>query len=133
MKILIAEDDFTNRVLLQKLLEKYGSSHIAINGQEAVKAVRIALAAKTPYDLICLDIMMPVMDGLTALQNIRDLEEAQGITSTHGAKVIMITALDDVKNSMAAFYSLCDAYLVKPINGAQLLEKLHKMGLITSK
>lgn len=42
----------------------------------------------------------------------------------------MITAPDDVKNSMSAFYSLCDAYLVKPINGAQLIEKLHKLGLI---
>lgn len=130
MRILIAEDDFTSRVLLQEFLKKYGSSHIAINGQEAVEAARVALEAKTPYDLICLDIMMPVMDGQAALRQIRALEEAQGITSTYGAKILMVTALDDVKNSMAAFHNLCDGYLVKPVNIKLLVAKLHELKLI---
>ena len=130
MRILIAEDDFTSRVLLQELLKKYGSSHIAINGQEAVEAVRTALEAKKPYDLICLDIMMPVMDGQTALRQIRELEEARGIISTYGAKIIMVTALDDVKNSMEAFHNLCDGYLVKPIIGKLLIAKLRELKLI---
>jgi len=130
MRILIAEDDFTSRVLIQELLKKYGSSHIAINGQEAVEAVRTALEAKKPYDLICLDIMMPVMDGQTALRQIRELEEARGIISTYGAKIVMVTALDDVKNSMAAFHNLCDGYLVKPINSKLLIAKLRELKLI---
>jgi len=131
MKILIVEDDFTSRLLLQELLKSFGSSHIAVNGKEAVEAVRIALEANAPYDLICLDIMMPQMNGQEALRQIREQEESRGILSTFGAKVLMTSALDDTKNVMDAFRSLCDAYMTKPINKAKLLEKLRELKLIS--
>jgi two-component system chemotaxis response regulator CheY len=54
MKTLIVEDDFTSRVLLQELLKSYGPSHIAVNGKEAIDAVRMSLEKEEPYDLICL-------------------------------------------------------------------------------
>ena len=131
MKTLIVEDDFTSRLLLQELLKSYGLPHVAVNGKEAVEAMRTALEADEPYDLICLDIMMPEMDGHAALKEMRALEEAKGIFSTDGAKVIMTTALDDLSNTISAYYSLCDAYLVKPIHKAKLLEELRKLGLVT--
>jgi two-component system, chemotaxis family, chemotaxis protein CheY len=131
LKTLIVEDDFTNRLLLQELLKVYGTSHIAVNGKEAVDAVRIALEADEPYDLICLDIMMPEMDGQTALKEIRAMEEAKGILSSNGAKIVMTTALSDIKNLTFAFGSLCDAYLVKPIDKSRLMEELRKLELIT--
>jgi two-component system chemotaxis response regulator CheY len=130
MKTLIAEDDFTSRLLMQELLRSYGSSHIAVNGKEAVEAVRLALESGEPYDLICLDIMMPEMDGQDALREIRELEEARGIVSPHGAKIVMTTALADMKNVFAAYASLCDAYLIKPVRKAKLLEELRKLALI---
>ena len=130
MKTLIVEDDFTSRLLLQELLKSYGPSHIAVNGKEAVEAVRIALEAKEHYDLICLDIMMPVMDGQQALREIRNIEEAQGVFSSDGAKIVMTTALGDLKNVIAAYKSLCDAYVSKPIRKAKLLEELRKLKLI---
>ena len=123
MKTLIVEDDFTSRLLLQELLKSYGPTHVAVNGKEAVEAVRSALEAGEPYNLICLDIMMPEMDGHQALREIRDMEEARGII-TNGSKIMMTTALGDVKNVNSAFYSLCDAYLTKPIHKAKLLEEL---------
>jgi two-component system, chemotaxis family, chemotaxis protein CheY len=129
MKTLIVEDDFTSRLLLQELLKSYGPSHIAVNGNEAVDAVRVALEAGDPYDLICLDIMMPEMDGQTALKEIRALEEEHGVLSAQGAKIVMTTALDDPANVMHAFYELCDAYIFKPIMKAKLLNELQKMGL----
>ena len=129
MKTLIVEDDFTSRLLLQEFLKSYGPSHVAVNGNEAVEAVGLALEAGEPYDLICLDILMPEMDGQTALKEIRALEESQGIASTRGAKIIMTTALDDPANVMHAFYELCDAYVFKPIAKAKLLQELEKMGL----
>ena len=101
MKTLIVEDDFTSRLLLHEILKKYGATHIAVNGREAVEAVRTSLDSRERYDLICMDIMMPVMDGQTSLKNIRELEGARGILSTHGAKIFMITVLDDVKNVVA--------------------------------
>lgn len=130
MKTLIVEDDFTSRVLLQELLKSYGPSHVAVTGTEAVEAVRAALEEGAPYDLICLDVMMPEMDGQQALKRIRSLEETRGITSPDGAKIIMTTALAGMKNVIAAFQSLCDAYLTKPIQKAKLLEEMRKLRLI---
>ena len=130
MKTLIVEDDFTSRLLLQELLNSYGPSHIAVNGKEAVEAVRLALEAGEPYDLICLDIMMPEMDGQEALRQIREQEEARGILSSNGAKIVMTTALADLKSVSAAYHSLCDAYLTKPIQKAKLLQELHGLKLI---
>ena len=74
MKALIVEDDFTSRLLLQGLLQPFGVCHVCINGKEAVEAFKIALDQKEPYDLVCLDIMMPEMDGQTALKEIRAIE-----------------------------------------------------------
>ena len=98
MKTLVADDDFAHRVLMQEILKSCGTPHIAVNGVEAVEAVRTSLEyGARPYDLICLDIMMPEMGGHEALRHIRELEESEGIFSQAGAKIIMITALDDIK------------------------------------
>ena len=130
MKTLIVEDDFTSRLLLQEILKRFGEIHIAVNGKEAVAAARAAMDAGAPYDLICLDIMMPEMDGSEALKQIRSMEEARGIISSHGAKIFMTTALDQMKNVIQAFYGLCDAYLYKPIEKAKLVEQLQAFRLI---
>jgi len=130
MKTLIVEDDFTSRLLLQELLRNFGLAHIAVNGREAVEAVRIALEAGQPYNLICLDIMMPIMDGQQALKEIRKLEEARNIYSTDGAKILMTTALDDIQNKITAFSGLCDGYLSKPIHKDQLMAELRDLKLI---
>ena len=130
MKTLIVEDDFTSRLLLQEILKRFGEIHIAVNGKEAVAAVRAAMDAGAPYDLICLDIMMPEMDGSEALKQIRSMEEARGTISSHGAKIFMTTALDQMKNVAQAFYGLCDAYLHKPIEKAKLVEQLQVFRLV---
>jgi two-component system, chemotaxis family, chemotaxis protein CheY len=130
LKTLVVEDDFTSRLLLQELLKSYGVSHIAVNGKEAVAAVRAALEAGEPYGLVCLDFMMPEMDGQQALEGIRALEQGRGIVSTRGAKIVMTTALGDMKNVDAAYMSLCDAYLTKPIRKAKQIEALRELGLI---
>jgi two-component system chemotaxis response regulator CheY len=69
MKILVVEDDFTSRILLQRYLSSYGDCHIAINGKEAVGAFKDSLKENQPYDLICMDIIMPEMSGQEALKN----------------------------------------------------------------
>jgi two-component system chemotaxis response regulator CheY len=131
MKILIVEDDFTSRLLLQKILSAYGECHIAVNGKEAMDAFGRALSEGNPYHLICLDIMMPEMDGMEVLKTIRSLEEENGVNSSMGVKIIMTTALGDPRNVVGAFKSLCDAYLVKPVNKSKLLDYLRSFGLIT--
>jgi two-component system chemotaxis response regulator CheY len=131
MKTLIVEDDFTSRLLLQEFLKGYGPSHIAVNGKEAVEAVRLALESGEHYDLICLDIMLPEMDGQQALAEIRSLEKSKGIISSNGAKIIMTTGVNDLKTVSASYYNLCDAYLTKPLQRAKLIEELRSMKLIS--
>jgi two-component system, chemotaxis family, chemotaxis protein CheY len=77
-----------------------------------------------------MDIMMPEKDGKGALAEIRALEEAEGTLSSSGAKIIMITALDDVKNVVDSFKALCDAYVFKPVDTAQLLGHLKAFALV---
>ena len=91
MKTLIVEDDFTSRLFLQTVLARYGECHIAVSGMEALEAFRIATDHESPYDLICMDIMMPEMDGKEAVKQVRAMEEARGISSINGAKIIMTT------------------------------------------
>ncbi len=133
MKTLIVEDDFSSRLMLQELLKNMGPSHVAVNGKEALDAVREAFKTKEPYDLICLDIMMPKMDGQQALKEIRGLEEEHGREAGQGAKVIMTTALSDKNSIMEAFRQQCDGYLVKPIDKAKLLDYLTQFDLMGPK
>jgi two-component system, chemotaxis family, chemotaxis protein CheY len=74
--------------------------------------------------------MMPEMDGQTAVRQIRALEEGRGTLSTHGVKIIMTTALDDVKNVVQSFKLLCDAYLFKPIDAGKLLGHIRDLHLV---
>jgi len=129
MKTLIAEDDTICRTVLQKLMAAYGPCQATINGREALAAVRHARQAGESYDLICLDILMPEMDGQATLKAIRADEEALGIYSHRGVKIIMTTALDDAFNIMGAFYELCDGYLVKPIDLKRVKAMLEQLKL----
>ena len=132
MRTLIVEDDFTSRLLLQTYLARFGECHVAINGLEAVEAFRMSKQNGNGYDLICMDIMMPEMDGQAALREIRAIEEAGGTLSTSGVKIIMVTALDNVKEVVKSFNALCDAYVFKPVDTTQLLNHLKTLALVPS-
>jgi len=127
---LLVEDDFASRLLLQTFLSRYGECHIAVNGKEAVDAFGSALGRGQKYDLICMDIMMPVMDGREAVRQIRAMEESRGIFSTCGVKIVMTTAVTDIKEVIRCFQELCDSYLMKPIDLTQLLSQLKSFQLV---
>lgn len=130
MKILIAEDDFTSRILIEELLKKHGSVHSCINGDDAYMAFKKSLEDEEAFDLICLDIMMPKMDGQEALIKIRELEDSKKVEIGSKTKIIMTTALGDLKSVSTAFYQLCDSYIQKPIDRAKLENELEKLKLI---
>jgi len=129
MQILVVEDDFISRRLICRFLEPFGTCDVAINGNEAENAVSAALAAGEPYELICLDIMMPGMSGQDALARIRQLEQDSGFAVGQGSKVIMTSALEDHDNIRQAFSSSADSYIVKPIKKQKLFSTLRELGL----
>jgi two-component system chemotaxis response regulator CheY len=125
------EDDFTSRKLLQNILSGSSSCDIAVNGAEAVAVFKSAWEEGSPYDLICMDIMMPTMDGHEALIQMRNYEKEKGISSNQEVKVIMTSALGDPKNVFQALYKEgAVTYLVKPISKQKLIEEIKKLGLL---
>jgi len=129
MKILIVEDDQSSILLLSRYLQHQGETVIAENGEEAVTLFRAARDQKQPFDLVCLDIMLPILDGQEVLKQIRILEEEVGIAGLACCKVLMLTALRDADNVMQAFRSQCEAYLSKPISKERLYREIRSLGL----
>jgi two-component system, chemotaxis family, chemotaxis protein CheY len=131
MKTLIVEDDFISRRVLAQMLGPYGTCDIAINGKEAFQAFKLALEEGEPYDLVCMDIMMPHMNGQDSLKLIRALEKERGIAETQGVKVVMTSAKEDPREVVEAMYQGgATVYLVKPIGKQKLLTELRGLGLI---
>ena len=131
MKILIVEDDFISRKIIKELIAPLGECDIATDGEEAVKAFRLAHEERRPYDLVCMDIMMPNLDGHGALERIREIERELGIECADEVKVIMTTALDDPKNVVDALYrGGATSYVVKPITRQKLLKEIRSHGLV---
>ena len=130
MKILLAEDDFVTRKYMSNFLSKYGECDVTVDGMEAVDAFLMALEDGEPYDLVCLDIMMPIMDGYQALVGIRNLEKERNLPAEKVAKIIMTTALSEEKNVKMAFELGCTIYSGKPIDQERFEQALKKLGLI---
>ena len=128
MRILIVEDDPVSAEVLSGLLSPYGDSEVAVDGEQGFTMYQKSLSEEEPFSLICLDIMLPKMDGQAVLQEIRSTEEAQGIIKEAAAKIIMTTALSDMESVLRAVENNCTGYLVKPIMEEDLLTQLEKLG-----
>ncbi|MGN0403539.1 MAG: response regulator [Acetatifactor sp.] len=130
MKTLLAEDDFASRKFMDKYLSQYGECDVTVDGEEAVDAYMMALEDGDPYDLVCLDVMMPVLDGYQVLKAIRDIEVERGTPKEKRVKIIMTTALNEERNVKKAFELGCEAYSGKPIDVDRFEQVLRKLGLI---
>ncbi|MGP1360010.1 response regulator transcription factor [Campylobacter sp.] len=115
MKILVVEDEIDLNNVIVKHLKKNGYSvDSAFNGEEAVDFTAVAR-----YDLIVLDIMMPVMDGLTFLQKSR--------TKKLATPVLMLTAKDEIDDIVKGLDTGADDYLVKPFDFKELLARVRTL------
>ncbi|MCC6148572.1 MAG: response regulator [Anaerolineaceae bacterium] len=116
-RILLVEDNEINSKVIINLLEKYGHHvELAENGHKAVEAVR-----SSSYDLVLMDIQMPVMDGYEATQKIRALEE-----DGRQLPIFAMTAhvaSDDIERCKAAGMN---GYLSKPVKPQELFEKIER-------
>jgi two-component system, chemotaxis family, chemotaxis protein CheY len=132
MKTLIVEDDPTISLLIERYLRKFGETQLAHNGCKAIDLFEKAHQSGEPFDLICLDIMMPIMGGIEALIKIREHERSHYNNSTKSAKIIMITSLakNELKNCDSDVASY-DGYIVKPASKEIILKELVNLGLIS--
>ncbi len=128
MKILIAEDDFVSRKPINALLTPFGEVDIAANGKETFAAVKMAFENNHPYDLICLDILMPELDGIMTLKKIRQMEVEKGLNPETRSKIIMTSAVSDKNYVLAAVQANCNGFLVKPIEKDRLFDEIRKHG-----
>lgn len=132
LKILIVEDEYIIREVLQSQLSAYGKCSIAVDGEEAVIAISKSLEeGETPYDLICMDIMMSGIDGIKASAKIRQLEKEHAVLPINEVKIIMVTALQDPKTVKQSLYdSGADGFIVKPVDPGKLKKEIMNLGLI---
>ena len=130
LRILITEDDFASRKAIQVFLAPYGECFVAVNGFEVIEAFKDALDHGEPYDMICLDILMPEMNGHDALKAIRQTEQDYGVDPSGCVKVIMTTSKNSAQDIAEAFGQGCDAYIVKPVNREKLLAEMRKIGVL---
>jgi PAS domain S-box-containing protein len=117
LHILLVEDSADNRLLIQSYLKKTPYQiDIAENGEVAVEKFKSA-----KYDLVFMDMQMPVMDGYTAIREIRKWEGKEGLAAT---PVVALTAYATKEEEQKSFDAGCSAHLTKPIKKAKLLEAI---------
>jgi two-component system chemotaxis response regulator CheY len=129
VKILVVEDELTSRELIKVILEPHGQVDTASDGIDALKKFNLALASQ-PYDLICLDIMLPKLDGQQVLKGIRKIEAERGVFGPEGVKIIMLSALGDFESVTEAFSSQCTSYITKPIDAEKIIAELRNLQLL---
>lgn len=131
MKTLIVEDNPVNSLFVQKILSVMCECDIASNGHDAIQYFSDAIDENKPYNIVCLDIVMPGADGQEVLKEIRRLETDKGIKSSDEAKVIMLTSVDDPDIIKDTIEQGASDYLVKPILKDELLDKIRAFGFIS--
>lgn len=119
--ILIVEDTESLRKLTRNILEKEGFSvEEAENGEVAIEKV----SGETKYSLILLDIMMPKMNGMEFIKNLRTFSEVP---------VVFISALSDERSQVLAYENGADGYLTKPFSKPLLLSMIKRFDQKSSK
>ncbi len=125
-RILIAEDDMTSRMFIYRLLSQFGECDEVSDGLEAIEACRLSMKEERPYDLICVDIMMPKLDGVKVIKAVREMEINNFILPEKRAKIIITTALTAADLVKEAYYYGIEAYVQKPVKATEFT------GLITT-
>jgi signal transduction histidine kinase/CheY-like chemotaxis protein len=122
LSVLVAEDNEINALLMRSLLTRLGHHVvIATNGEAALESWLAARTAGTPYDLILMDIQMPLLDGIEAAKRIRSHEAGEPGRRT---PVLALTANALVEDRYACFEAGMDGFLIKPLDRDKLAEAL---------
>lgn len=130
LKVLLVEDDPTSAAVLKQYLRDEAEVVEADSGEAALGLVRRAFESQAAFDAVLLDIMMPTMNGLEILGELRALERSRGIDPADRMQIVMTTALSDTDSYMRAFSEECSGFLVKPIGKERFTEEFKRLGLL---
>jgi CheY-like chemotaxis protein len=118
-RILLAEDNEANRRVITLLLGRVGAELVvAANGRDAIEEAVAARDAGRPFDVILMDMQMPVLDGFEATRKLRDEGFSQPI--------LALTAYASVEDRQECLRFGCDDHLIKPIDSSRLLESISR-------
>ena len=128
ISVLVVDDNEINLMLMEDILDVMDIKKVKTleSGIEAIKEIE----NNPNYDVVVMDICMPVMDGYQSLMGIRNLEKQRNIPEDEAVKVIMTTALNEERNVKMAFELGCTIYSGKPIDQERFEQALKKLNLI---
>ena len=130
MRTLVVDDDLVSRRLMRGLVSSFSECEVAVNGRDALELFTNRYTTGAPFDLICLDIMLPEMDGYEVLAAIRAFEDQAEVKEEQRVKVLLLTALEDPKVIGNAYLAGCQAIMCKPIDRQKLSNALTLAGVI---
>ncbi|MCI3131221.1 hybrid sensor histidine kinase/response regulator [Phenylobacterium aquaticum] len=122
LKVLVSEDHPVNRMVMEMLLSQISADILSTeNGLAACEAFERQAEIGDPFDLVLMDMQMPVMDGLAAIRRIRAFERAQKLRHT---AIIMVTANALPEHRQAGFDAGADLFITKPLESAVLFQAI---------
>ncbi len=130
MRTLIVEDVHFLALILERILEPYSKIDYAQNGNIAIDKYTKAFTKGKPYDLICLDLLLPEIDGFEVLRSIRQFEKDFDLKGDKRSKVVVISTFNDRKTVTKAMAAGCDSYIAKPFSRDKVLKTIEQVGLI---
>jgi len=131
MRTLIVEDVHFLALILERMIEPYSKSDYASSGALAIEKYTKAFTKGKPYDLICLDLLLPEMDGFDVLRSVRHFENEFNLDASSRVKIVVISTFNDRKTVAKARKAGCDGYIAKPFRKDKVLEVLASLKLIS--
>lgn len=127
-RMLIIEDEFLSRNLLANYLRDFGHCDVAVDGEEAIAALRESWAARKPYELVFLDLRLPLKDGQTVLRELRALEDSLEVPTAEACKVIMVSALSEDEHQTDTVTYRVAAFIPKPYTRSRIEKEVRRLG-----
>ncbi len=131
MRFLIVDDDELNLKYLRAVLSPYAECVEASSGKDTIALFREDISRGSLFDAVFMDIMMPETDGHATVRELRDIEKESGVAFDLQFKLVMVSALSDVKNVTQSFFKgMADLYLTKPVAPDTIISELKRNGLL---
>jgi len=131
-RYLIVEDDIMSREMLKAVLSDFAPCDSAGNGVEGMILFENAFLSNNPYCLLCVDLVMPEMNGHAFIRKIREFEKSQLMGGKARTKIFVISSSGSAWDKADLLLEgLCDDYIVKPFDRAVLMANLFKYDLVS--